>query len=85
MVASSDGQSAIFTGGSITQQVWLHSGLTGAAHVGRINVASRIWDWQKIFAEKTEQYLTTVTALAIDPADAKLACYGSSHPYGASV
>ena len=52
--------------------------MDGWAHVGRINLSSRMWVWQKQFSESVEQKLTTVTALAIDPQGMKIACYGYS-------
>ena len=37
-----------------------------------------MWAWQKQFAETVDQRISSVSALAVDPAGAKLACYG--HP-----
>ena len=52
--------------------------MIGWAHVGRINLANRMWAWQKQFAESVEEKLTIVTALAIDPQGMKIACHGYS-------
>ena len=38
-----------------------------------------MWAWQKQFAETADQRIRVVTALAVDPAGAKLACYGSDN------
>ena len=76
-IASSETLDAIFTGGGLTQSAWL-DGLDGWAHVGRIDLQKRTWTWHKQFAEKTEQKLKYVTALAVDPAGLKVACHGYS-------
>lgn len=43
-----------------------------------IDLATRTWIWHKQFGELDEQTLTTVTALAIDPANSKIACHAAS-------
>ena len=67
---------SIYVGGSITQTEWLHDQPIGWAHVGRIDIQSRMWVWQKQFSESTTMKLTTVTALSISPNAKKLACHG---------
>lgn len=68
---------SLFTAGSITQKVWLH-GLAGWAHVGRIKLSSRTWHWHKQLAKSDMEDLNIVTAIAVDPAGTKVACYGYS-------
>lgn len=48
-----------------------------------------MWQWSKQFWEETNQKLTSITALAINPSATKLACYGHTvdvvtEPYTAS-
>ena len=68
----------LYSAGSITQPEWLYEELTGWAHVGRIDIPTRTWKWQKQFAEGTQSLMTTITALSVDPSGLKLACHGYS-------
>lgn len=80
-IASHDALDAVIVGGSITQTPWLTVLTGGSAHLGRINLTTRMWAWQKQLAEPSQQALTTITALAIDPSAQKVACYGYKAPF----
>ena len=43
-----------------------------------------MWAWQKQFSETVDQRIDSVTALAVDPAGVRLACYSGANtgPYG---
>lgn len=69
---------AIFVGGSLTQSAWQVGG-KNSAHVGRINADSAQWVWQKQFLEPGDA-MHSITALSINPAGTKLACYGWENP-----
>ena len=74
-IATHGGLNAIFTGGRLTQSEWL-SPLAAYAFVGRIDVTSRMWTWQKKLTAQDSSTLTTVTALSVDPGGTKVACHG---------
>ena len=57
----------------MSQEVWVYGGLERWAFVGKINNSNKLWSWQK---QIHSLYMNTVTALSVDPAGAKLACYG---------
>ena len=47
------------------------------AFVGKLNVSTAMWSWQKKLTSAQDNLsLTTVTALSVDQAGAKLACHG---------
>ena len=67
-IIASSNLSAIFVGGHISQSPWLLAGETGgAAHVGRVDLDRKVWQWSQVFTVVGSQKLTTITALAIDP------------------
>ena len=65
---------SLFVGGKLTDSVWIDSH-PGMAFVGKINVGTRMWSWQKRLY--LDPQLTTVTALSVAPSGNALACYGT--------
>ena len=53
-IEQSEALDAIFVGGSITSHQMWSNGQPGWAHVGRIDLSTRLWVWQKQFAEEQE-------------------------------
>ena len=77
-IAAHEGLNAIFVGGHISSTTftpsWTSQNLW--AHVGRIDLDTRMWTWSKQLTETSEALLTTVTALAVDPAGVQVAVHG---------
>ena len=76
-ITTHNGTSAIFVGGHLNEPAFL-TGLSVSvtAHIGRISTVDQMWYWSKQFWEETNDKMSTVTALAVNPAGTKLACHG---------
>ena len=77
-LAASEVLNALFVGGSLTQTVWQIGG-KDSAYVGRLDVDSSSWAWQRHFIAPGDT-MHTITALALDDGGTKLACYGYDSP-----
>ena len=44
--------------------------------MGKINVSTTMWSWQKKLTDQASSTITAVTALSVDPSGTKLACHG---------
>ena len=75
-IATHDSLNAIFTGGIINQPLWIIP-VAAYAFVGKLNVSTAMWSWQKkVTSTQDNLSLTTLTALSVDPTGTKLACHG---------